>query len=51
MKGFWGSFENVKKETKKAKGFGENQKEIERVAQYVKEKREAFYKNNNIKER
>lgn len=52
---WWNSYgdilKDIDKKSKKAEGFDKNQKEIERVTQYLKEKREAFYKNNNIKER
>jgi len=38
-------------ELKKPKNFDKYNKEIKKTKQYIKAKREAFYKNNNLKER
>lgn len=61
MRGFWGEMGGASRElfqdamkaegATKAKGFDKNQEEIEKVAKYLKAKRVAFYRNNNIEER
>ena len=56
--GFWGSINNSAgisllsiNEVAKPTNFDKYNKEIEKTKQYIKAKREAFYKNNNLKEK
>lgn len=46
--GFWDSVSSSKK---KPKNFDKYRSEIAKTKAYIKSKREAFYKNNNLKER
>lgn len=46
--GFWDSVSSSKK---KPKNFDKYRSEIAKTKAYIKRKREAFYRNNNLKER
>jgi len=47
---FWDSVGSSKTKTK-PKNFDKYKSEIEKTKAYIKNKREAFYRNNNLKER
>jgi len=42
---------SLEKEHEKPKNFEKYKLEIEKTKQYIKAKRKAFYKNNNLKDR
>lgn len=52
MSSVWGTQESATKEkSTKPKNFDKYKEEIRATKAYIKSKREAFYKNNNLKER
>lgn len=58
MRGFWGNLDSLynvnlgeNQNSTKAQNFDKYKNEIEKTDKYIKEKRRAFYKKNNIKEK